>query len=89
MRQKLSKIFGKELRFLAIKTREHLGITQRQMGELLRMGESSYSDIETGKYNCSMPTAILLLNMQPEPTALIQGCVAELIKSEEREMQGL
>ena len=31
------------------------------------MSESSYSDIETGKYSCGMLTAVLLLGMQEDP----------------------
>lgn len=87
MRQELSKIFGSELRYLAIETRERLGITQKEMGELLYMSESSYSDIETGRSHCGMPTAILLLNMQDEPKFFIRSCVKKAIGIEEKEVQ--
>ena len=87
MREEISKIFGNELRYLAIETRERLGITQREMGELLQMGESSYSDIETGRYNCSMASAILLLNLQEDPTLFIRRCVRKALRIAEREVQ--
>ena len=67
MRQQLGNIVGEELRILAIKTRTRLCFTQREMGERLQMSESSYSDIETGKYSCGMLTAVLLLGMQENP----------------------
>ena len=49
IRDDLKIILGEELRILAIKTRDRLNLTQREMGERLQMSESSYSDIETGK----------------------------------------
>lgn len=67
VRDKLKIILGEELRFLAIKTKERLSLTQREMGEKLQMSESSYSDIETGKYKCGALTAILLLGLQEDP----------------------
>ena len=67
IRDDLAMILGEEFRFLAIKTRERLHLTQREMGDRLQMNESSYSDIERGVYNCSALSAILLLNMQDDP----------------------
>lgn len=67
MRQEFEKILGEEFRYLAIKTRGRLGLTQKEMGERLQMGESSYSDIETGRTSCGVLTAILLLSMQEKP----------------------
>ncbi len=67
MRQEFEKILGEEFRYLAIKTRGGLGLTQKEMGERLQMGESSYSDIETGRTSCGVLTAILLLSMQDNP----------------------
>ncbi len=43
MRQKLKNILGEERGFLALETREHLGVTQNRMKEKLNMGERSYS----------------------------------------------
>ena len=40
MRQDFEKILGEELRYLAIETRERLGLTQKEMGEELQMGET-------------------------------------------------
>ena len=48
IRDDLKMILGEEFRFLAIKTRERLRLTQREMSDRLQMSESSYSDIERG-----------------------------------------
>lgn len=72
IRNDLKSILGGELRFLAIRTREHLGLTQREMGERLQMSESNYSDIETGEIHCcGTLTAVLLLAMQDDPIEFI------------------
>ena len=67
IRHQLEIILGEEFRILAIKTRERLSLTQKEMGERLQMSESSYSDIETGKSKCGTLSAVLLLNMQNNP----------------------
>lgn len=73
MRQQFEKILGEEIRYLAIETRDCLGITQRKMGKLLQMGESSYSDLETGETVCaSALTEALLLKMQEDPTVFLK-----------------
>ena len=73
MRHEFEKILGEEIRYLAIETRNRLGITQRKMGELLQMGESSYSDLETGETICaSALTEALLLRMQEDPTVFLK-----------------
>ena len=72
MRQDLEKILGEELRYLAIKTRERLGLTQKEMGEELQMGETSYSELERGETICaSALTKALLLNMQEDPRVFL------------------
>ena len=73
MRRELEAILGGELRFLAIETRERLSLTQREMGELLEMSESSYSDIETGKNKCGALTSILILDLQDDPSKFLQN----------------
>ena len=74
IRDDLKIILGEELRFLAIKTRERLGLTQRIMGDRLQMSESNYSDIETGEIICcGTLTAILLLCMQDDPMKFIDS----------------
>ena len=68
MRQELERILGEEIRYLAIETRDTFDLTQREMGEKLHMGESSYSDLETGNAICaSALTLSLLLKMQEGP----------------------
>ena len=86
VRNDLNVILGDELRFLAIKTRERLCITQREMGEKLQMSESSYSDIETGKNKCSALTAILLLSLQEDPGCFINTVNKKFDGWHEKEM---
>ncbi len=72
MRQELEKILGEEIRYLAIETRERLNLKQREMGELLQMSESSYSDLETGETVCaSALTEALLLKLQKDPSVFL------------------
>ncbi len=72
MRNEFDTVLKEELRVLAIQTRERLDLTQKEMSEELLMNETSYSDIETGKYKCGTLTAILLLLKQPDPTQALQ-----------------
>ncbi len=80
IRDDLTHILGEELRFLAIKTRERLNLTQKEMSEMLQMSESSYSDIETGKNNCGTLTAVLLLSIQKEPAHFLNAVNKEFQK---------
>ena len=45
MREEMEKVLKREFRELALKTRDHLGLTQKVMSELLSMSENSYCDI--------------------------------------------
>ncbi len=67
-----------EMRVLAIRTREKLHLTQRQMAELLIISESSYSDIETGHSGCCSLTLMRLLALQEKPTDFIRDINAKL-----------
>ncbi len=88
MRQKLEMILGEEIRYLAIETRNRLNLTQRQMGELLQMGESSYSNIETGDTVCaSALTETLLLKMQDDPKHFVDRVIKRFVKLYETELQ--
>ena len=88
MRQKFEKILGEELRYLAIETRERLDLTQKEMGERLQMGESSYSDIETGETICaSAVTETLLLQMQDDPKIFLNRVSQRFAEYYEKEMQ--
>ena len=87
IRDDLKHILGEEFRFLAIKTRERLNLTQKEMGEKLQMSYSNFSDIETGEINCcSTLTAILLLSMQDDPTVFIRSICKEFQRWYERKM---
>ena len=72
MRTEKESLLKDELRLLAIRTRDRLDLTQREMVERLEMSESSYSDIETGVYMCGTLTAMLLLLMQENPRGFLQ-----------------
>ncbi len=80
IRDDLKHILGEELRFLAIKTRERLNLTQKKMSEKLQMSESSYSDIETGKNKCGTLTAVLLLSIQEDPSLFLNTLNTEFQK---------
>lgn len=86
IRDDLTQILGEELRFLAIKTRERLNLTQKEMSEILHMSESSYSDIETGKSNCGTLTTVLLLSIQKDPTHFLSTVNVEFQKWYAKEM---
>ena len=86
IRDDLTQILGEELRFLAIKTRDRLNLTQKEMSEILHMSESSYSDIETGKSNCGTLTTVLLLSIQEDPTHFLNAVNEEFQKWYDGEM---
>ncbi len=87
MRNDYEQILGNELRLLAIETREANRLTQFEMGKMLCMSESSYSDIETGVTKCmSAVTVILLLNMQDDPTAFLTRIDEIFMKYREGEL---
>ena len=52
MRQEKDKIIKTVFRTLALKTRERLDLTQKEMADRLDMCERSYFDIEAGKTKC-------------------------------------
>ncbi len=87
MRQELERILGEELRYLAIRTRERLGLTQHEMAERLEMRESSYSDIETGRTACGALTEALLLNMQDDPKEFLSLVMARFADIYDKEPQ--
>ena len=71
IRDDLETILGEEFRSLAIKTRERLRLTQREMSDRLQMSDSSYSDIERGVTKPGALTAVLLLNLQDDPSTFL------------------
>ncbi len=87
MRHDLEKILGTELRFLAIKTRNNLNLTQKEMGIRLHMSESSYSDIETGRTTCGTLTTVLLLEMQNDPKLFLNQLDQAFASWYEKEIQ--
>ena len=80
MRREMERILKEEFRILAIRTRNRLGITQKEMGRRLFMSESSYSDIETGKSACGALSEALLLEMQCDPKEFLKKLMEKLKK---------
>lgn len=74
----MKEILKNELRVLALKTREQLGLKQSEMAEALAMCDRSYSDIETGACMCGTLTAILLLLEQSDPNEILQNIKLKL-----------
>lgn len=87
MRDEFEELLKKELRSLAVYTRDRLDLTQREMCGRLEMSESSYSDIETGKSACSALTAVLLLQLQPDPNACLLRIQEQFALAYEKKMQ--
>ena len=85
MRKELEHFWGEEIRFLAIRTRDCLSLTQWEMSERLVMSESSYSDIETGRTNSGMLTTIL----QEDPAEFLAETEQRVTEQIEREAEWL
>ena len=84
MRHIAEKTLKEDLRVLAIRERERMGLTQRQMAERLMMSESSYSDIETGKAMCGTLTSVLLLAALEAPQLYLERLTTLLSESYEK-----
>ncbi len=87
MRNEMEKLLKEELRTLAIRTRERLHLTQREMAIRLEMSESSYSDIETGLSMCGTLTTVLLLSELDDPYTYLQQAKEKLNALYESSMQ--
>lgn len=87
MREEMEKILKREYREIALKTRDRLGLTQKEMAEILSMSESSYSDIENGTYMCGTLTATLLLSMQKDPNLVLMDMKGKFEELYQHEMQ--
>ena len=68
----MNNILKHDFRELALRERERLGLTQRQMAETLVMSERSYADIESGVSACGALTVTLLLISLPNPNDFLQ-----------------
>ena len=87
MRIEMTERLKEELRVLAIRTRDRLHLTQREMAIRLVMSESSYSDIETGVSMCGTLTTVLLIAEQEDPDACLRHLRDMLSELYEQEMQ--
>ena len=89
MRDEKEHLLKNELRILAIKTRNDMGITQKEMARRLSMAEGSYSDIESGEYMCGTLTTILLLLMQDDPSFFLEQIKTKFSEQYEKAMQSV
>ena len=83
----MKRVLKQRLRALALETRATMGLTQKEMSELLSIGERSYNDIESGYSICGTLTAFLLLTMQEEPERFLQSIQEDFNEILEREVQ--
>lgn len=89
MRNEMEQIIKDEFRILAIRTRNCMNLTQREMAAKLEMSDSSYFDIEKGTYMCGTLTSLLLLMLQPDPTAVLKRFEKKFTSLYERELQNV
>lgn len=89
MRNEMEELLKEELRIMAIRTRDFLHITQKEMAKRLVMSESSYSDIETGKTMCGTLTATLLLGMQDDVNSYLHHLQVKFENKYNKEMQAV
>ena len=87
MKEEMKSVLRQRLRVLALETRATLGLTQKEMSELLSIGERSYSDIESGTSICGTLTVILLLSLQDDPNLILQSLREEFDLILEKGMQ--
>lgn len=85
MRQEKEQIIKNTFRTLALKTRDRLKLTQKEMAARLDMCERSYFDIEAGKTKCGTLIVLLLLMELEEPRTLL--CKLKLAFNTEYERQ--
>ncbi len=71
---------------LAIRTRDRLQLTQKEMAERLEMSESSYSAIETGASMCGTLTAMLLLLEHEDADVFLNELMVKFEKQREEKM---
>lgn len=89
MRNIMQKLLKEELRVLAIRTRGHLQLTQREMAGRLEISESAYSNIETWASMCGTLTAILLLLQQEDSESCLKDFGEKLEEQYDKEMRAL
>ena len=76
----------KELREIAIQTRNRMNLTQEKMGDRYAMNGDSFRAIEAGEYMCSTLTAFLLLRDQEDRDRIFDEIGEKLEKIREEEL---
>ena len=87
MRKQQESVLKESLRVLALKTRDRLDVTQKDMAIKFSMSDTAYSDIETGVSMCSTLTAILLLIEQDDPGIFLNEMKGKFEELYEKEME--
>ena len=86
MRQEKDKIIKTVFRTLALKIRERLDLTQKEMADRLDMCERSYFNMEAGKTKCGTLTVLLLLMELEDPRLFLLDLKAAFESEYERQM---
>lgn len=86
LRDRMEQEPKKELRILALKTRDEKKLNQRQMGERYVMSADSYADIESGENMCGTLTEFLLLRDQKDRDRIFDEIGAKLDRIREEEL---
>ena len=87
MRKQQESVLKESLRVLALKTRDRLDVTQKDMAIKFSMSDTAYQDIETGVSMCGTPTAILLLIEQDDPGIFLNEMKGKFEELYEKEME--
>ena len=87
MRKQQESVLKESLRILALKTRDRLDVTQKDMAIKFSMSDTAYSDIETGVSMCGTLTAILLLIEQDDPGIFLNEMKGKFEELYEKEME--
>ena len=87
MRKQQESVLKESLRVLALKTRDRLDVTQKDMAIKFSMSDTAYSDIETGVSMCSTLTVIRLLIEKDDPGIFLNEMKGKFEELYEKEME--
>ena len=85
LRDRMEQELKKELRTLALRTREEMHLTQAKMGDRYAMSADSFSDIESGENMCGTLTVFLLLRDQKDRDRIFHEIGSKLDKIRDEE----
>ncbi len=74
MRKQIQNVIKQYIREEMLKTRSELKITQEEMAQRLKISTRAYTDIEGGKYCCSLFTLLTyLFELCTDPRKFLNG----------------